>query len=80
MHLGQVLPGSSCRVIEIGDQHAEILSRLYALGVFPGVTLKILRFAPLGDPMQVKVGHTLVSIRRAEADVILVDNVSAEVA
>lgn len=80
MHLGQVLPGSSCRVLEISDLHAEMLSRLYAMGVFPGVSLKVLRLAPMGDPMQVKVGHTLVSIRKQEADVILVDNVDAEVA
>lgn len=48
-------------------------SRLYSLGIIPGSALQILRFAPLGDPMQVKVGSSFISIRRAEAEIIKVD-------
>jgi len=35
--------------------------------------LEILRFAPMGDPIQVKVGGSFVSIRKAEADIIQVE-------
>ena len=35
--------------------------------------LKLLRFAPLGDPMQVKVGGSFISIRKSEAAIITVD-------
>mgnify|MGYP003342579256 FL=1 len=60
-------------VAEITSEHAELKSRLYALGIIPGSKIEILRFAPLGDPMQVKVGNSLISIRKSEAEVIEVE-------
>lgn len=65
--------GDRCIVLEIASEPAELRSRLYALGVIPGSMLELLRFAPLGDPMQVKVGGSFISIRRAEAAIITVD-------
>jgi ferrous iron transport protein A len=60
-------------VLEIASEPPELRSRLYSLGVIPGSTLEILRFAPLGDPMQVKVGGSFISIRKAEANIIQVE-------
>tara|TARA_B100001142_G_scaffold311084_1_gene345181 strand:- start:1093 stop:1281 length:189 start_codon:yes stop_codon:yes gene_type:complete len=60
-------------VLEIASEPPELRSRLYSLGVIPGSTLEILRFAPLGDPMQVKVGGSSISIRKAEANIIQVE-------
>ena len=62
-----------CIVLNIAPEHAELKSRLYALGIIPGADLRILRFAPLGDPMQLKVGGCFISIRKSEADTIAVE-------
>ena len=70
--LSQANSGDRCIVLEIAPEPAELRSRLYALGVIPGSLLEILRFAPLGDPMQVKVGGSFISIRKAEAKIIQV--------
>lgn len=70
--LSQANSGDRCIVLEIAPEPAELRSRLYALGVIPGALLEILRFAPLGDPMQVKVGGSFISIRKAEAKIIQV--------
>ena len=70
--LSQANSGDRCIVVEIASEPAELRSRLYALGVIPGSLLEILRFAPLGDPMQVKVGGSFISIRKAEAKIIQV--------
>ena len=48
-------------------------NRLYALGIIPGSAVEVLRFAPLGDPMQLKVSGSFISIRRAEAEIIQVE-------
>jgi len=53
----------------LGD-NPELKRRLYALGFVPGVKITTLRVAPLGDPMQVRVGGSSVSIRRREASAI----------
>ena len=65
--------GDHCLVAQIASEQAELKSRLYALGIIPGSKIEILRFAPLGDPMQVKVGNSLISIRKSEAEVIEVE-------
>ncbi|WP_293171780.1 FeoA family protein [Oceanithermus sp.] len=41
--------------------------RLMALGVRPGAEVRVVRRAPLGDPMEIAVGDTLIAIRHAEA-------------
>lgn len=71
--LSKARAGDRCVVLEIAAEQLELKSRLYALGIIPGIALEILRFAPLGDPMQVKVGGSFVSIRKQEANAILVD-------
>lgn len=71
--LSKASAGDRCVVLEIAAEQLELKSRLYALGIIPGIALEILRFAPLGDPMQVKVGSSFVSIRKQEANAILVD-------
>ena len=65
--------GDHCVVLHIDPQPPELRSRLYALGIIPGSRLEILRQAPLGDPVQVRVGGSYISIRKAEAEVITVD-------
>tara|TARA_Y100000814_G_scaffold30203_1_gene19452 strand:- start:453 stop:689 length:237 start_codon:yes stop_codon:yes gene_type:complete len=65
--------GDHCLVAEISTEHAELRSRLLALGIIPGSKVEVLRFAPLGDPMQIKVGNSLISIRKSEAEIIEVE-------
>jgi len=75
MTLTEMKQASHCRVLTAAVDSAEIQSRLYALGLYPGVTVDVLRFAPAGDPMQVRIGSTLLSIRKQEARLISVEPV-----
>ncbi|MFT4860855.1 MAG: ferrous iron transport protein A [Pseudohongiellaceae bacterium] len=65
--------GNHCVVIEISKEFSELRSRLFALGVIPGAIVEVLRIAPLGDPMQLKVGGSFISIRKSEATIISVE-------
>ena len=71
--LAQTTTGDSCVVLDIQPEPAELKSRLYALGVIPGSKLEVLRLAPLGDPMQIRVGGSYLSIRKTEASIISVE-------
>lgn len=65
--------------LEIGDK-AEIVAivggdmayrrKLLAMGIIPGVKIEMIRTSPLGDPIEIRVRGTLVSIRRKEAEII----------
>lgn len=56
-------------------EEGETLRRLHRMGVIPGAEATLLRTAPLGDPMQVRVGGTLLSIRKRDALQIQVESV-----
>lgn len=46
--------------------------RIEEMGVTPGEEVEIVRFAPMGDPLEIKIRGYLLSLRREEADVIQV--------
>jgi len=43
------------------------------LGIVPGTEIEIVRLAPLGDPVELRVREIHLSIRRTEAAHILVE-------
>ena len=47
--------------------------RLLEMGLLPGTKVEIVRLAPFGDPIDLKVRGYHLSIRRHEADLIQVD-------
>lgn len=48
-------------------------SRLLAMGVTKGAEFTVIRVAPLGDPVEINIRGFNLSLRKAEADVILVE-------
>ena len=47
-------------------------SRLLEMGLLVGTTVELIRFAPLGDPVEIKVRGYHLTLRKHEADLILV--------
>ena len=41
--------------------------KLLAMGLTPGVSIQVIRFAPLGDPIQILVRDCALSLRKEEA-------------
>ena len=50
----------------------ELRQRLIDMGFLPGRTVKVIRYAPLGDPIEVEIFDTRVSLRGNEASLIKV--------
>ncbi|MBI5150282.1 MAG: ferrous iron transport protein A [Candidatus Omnitrophica bacterium] len=42
--------------------------RIEEMGVTPGEKVEVVRYAPLGDPIEIKIRGYLLSLRREEAD------------
>lgn len=47
--------------------------KLLSMGLTPGVALEVVRVAPMGDPVEVRVRGTRLSLRRDEAAILEVD-------
>ena len=45
----------------------ELSRRMAGLGLRPGNTIEVIRIAPLNGPMQIRIGHTDLILRRSEA-------------
>lgn len=70
--LSQLLPGQFGKLVSLNPDHA-VDQRLMALGLLPGMALKLVRRAPLGDPLAIEFGGQVISLRLAEAESLIVD-------
>lgn len=64
--LGQVELGQRCVVERLDLPRREAL-RLMEMGLTPGAAVRVLRRAPLGDPILLRVRGYSLSIRNSEA-------------
>lgn len=51
------------------------MTRLRELGLLPGTLVKLIRRAPMGDPLEFSVRGSLLSLRKSEAEMIDVEPV-----
>ena len=49
------------------------MTRLRELGLLPNTRIQLIRRAPLGDPIEIYVRGSLISIRKKEADLIKIN-------
>jgi ferrous iron transport protein A len=70
-NLKNLKPGQSGSVISIGNK-GPIKRRLMDMGVTPGAALKVVKVAPLGDPIEINIRGYELSLRKYEAEQILV--------
>lgn len=49
--------------------------RLLAMGLTPGTKFIVTRFAPLGDPVEIKIRGFSLTLRKNEADVLIIEKI-----
>jgi len=69
--LSSLSPGTQAVVAEIRIP-PEHRARLLEMGLLVGTPVELVRFAPLGDPVEIKVRGYHLSLRRHEAEQVLV--------
>ena len=62
--------GDKVEIVGYNEGDARYKSKLLSMGLVRGVTLEVLRIAPLGDPIEVSVLSYRLSLRRQEANVL----------
>ncbi len=64
--LDQLRPGGRGRITRI-DGEDGLVQRLMEMGLLEGEEVEVVGFAPMGDPMEVRLGDYRLSLRRVEA-------------
>ena len=72
-HLGQLSVGQKAVIRGFTKGHKEYRAKLLAMGLTKGTELQLMRVAPLGDPLEINVRGFSLSLRKAEAAVVLVE-------
>ncbi len=74
MNLAMLKPGEIGQITQIGAI-GPIKRRLMDMGVLVGEKVKVEKIAPLGDPIEVTIKNYNLSLRKKEAEGILVEAV-----
>jgi ferrous iron transport protein A len=67
--LSDLLPGEK-GVVKKVNGNSMIKRRIVDMGVVAGAIVEVQKFAPLGDPMEIKVKGFNLSLRKNEAELI----------
>jgi len=70
--LSELQPGDRTRITQVGGD-GDTSRRLMDLGLIRGTAVEVVRMAPLGDPIEVRIRGFMLSLRRTEADHITVE-------
>lgn len=73
MKLRDLATGQSAVVAGYEDADPAYRGRLLAMGLTRGSVLTVIKVAPLGDPVKVEVRGYGLSLRKAEADALIVE-------
>jgi len=69
MTLRELKPGQQGKVASVGSA-GSMKRRIMDMGITPGVEIKVVKVAPLGDPIEVTVRGYQLSLRKDEAQQI----------
>ncbi len=64
--LADLPPGQSAEVLSV-DCERQIARRLMEMGLLPGTQVQVVRIAPLGDPLELRLRDYALSVRKSDA-------------
>lgn len=70
LSLDQLKTGQRGRICALKGEDA-LVQRLMEMGLLEGEEVEVLGFAPLGDPMEIRLADYRLSLRRSEAARVL---------
>ncbi|MDR0615247.1 MAG: ferrous iron transport protein A [Synergistaceae bacterium] len=71
--LKTIRPGNTVRVTDIGGV-GPVKRRIMEMGITKGAEVTVRKVAPLGDPVEITIRGYELSLRKADAERIIVDN------
>lgn len=72
MNLGELKAGQSCLIKSVGGEGA-LRQHLLDMGIIPGAKVTIVKFAPMGDPVEIRIHGYELSLRLEDAKNISVN-------
>ncbi|MBQ4251972.1 MAG: 50S ribosome-binding GTPase, partial [Erysipelotrichaceae bacterium] len=74
MKLNEIKQGQKVRITEVGGEGA-LRQHFLDMGVIPGAEITLVKLAPLGDPMELRIHGYELTLRLSEAEKIAVEEI-----
>ena len=74
MTLNELKIGQTCRVISVGGEGA-LRQHFLDMGIIPETEIKVVKFAPMGDPMQIRLQGYELTLRIGDAANVEVEKI-----
>ena len=65
--------GEKATVVSVNGKNA-VTKRIMEMGVVPGVSVRVIKSAPFGDPLEIRVRGYHLAMRKSEAEAIVVQS------
>ncbi len=69
--------GERAKILGFSQCEPHYRQRLLSMGLLPGAIIELTCIAPLGDPLQIVTGGTVLSLRKAEASVLKLEKIES---
>ncbi len=69
--------GDEAKITGFSQCDPHYRQKLLAMGLLPGSVIKLTCIAPLGDPVQVVIRGSVLSLRKAEASVLKLEKIAS---
>ena len=79
MNLNELKPGQSARIEQVGGEGA-LRQHFLDMGVIPGAEVTLMKLAPMGDPMELRIHGYELTLRLADAEKIGIKLIDAPAA
>ncbi|NLN55138.1 MAG: ferrous iron transport protein A [Clostridiales bacterium] len=70
--LRDIKPGETVKVAKVAGTGA-VRRRIMDMGITKGVSVKVIKTAPLGDPVEITVRGYELSLRKADAEMVILE-------
>jgi ferrous iron transport protein A len=73
MQLKDLVPGDKAKVLALSKNDMHYRRKLLTMGLTPGTELTVVRMAPMGDPIEIKLRGFCMTLRKAEAEAMTIE-------
>ncbi|NOQ22340.1 MAG: ferrous iron transport protein A [Candidatus Aegiribacteria sp.] len=75
MKIGNLEIGSEAKITGYEKGTKAYRQKLLRMGLVKGCRLRLLRKAPMGDPVEIELNGQKLTLRKSEAEVLIIDTV-----
>lgn len=75
MRLSELAVGKSAAIISVGGEGA-LYQHFLDMGVIPGAEITVVKYAPMGDPIEIEVHGYTLTLRLADAEKITIEEIA----